>query len=393
MSERTGRFFRQLSKGENPFQGEAEHETFWALKDVSFNVEHGEVLGIIGRNGAGKSTLLKLLSRITEPDKGRIVLNGRVASLLEVGTGFHPELTGRENIYLSGAILGMRREEIKKRFDEIVDFAGVEKFLDTPVKRYSSGMYVRLGFAVAAHLETEILLVDEVLSVGDVEFKMKCLNKMSDVTNNGKTIFFVSHDLEAIKRLCKVSLWLQNGKIKEIGYTENIIENYELAVKNISSIDTWKRSDRSTSGKFIIQNVETINEHGVKVRKIKFGKAVEFRIYFKLYDEKIDDFRVDIRLNQLNGVRLSWFSSFIKYDKPITLVRGKNNFFSLKINSLPLIAGFYSLTIYATSNNSVLDYVEDAHNFEVLESDYYAKGKLVPHGQGVFLVDYEILFH
>ena len=193
-----------------------EENTIWALKDVSFEVKQGEVLGIIGRNGAGKSTLLKILSRITEPTEGTIDLYGRVGSLLEVGTGFHPELTGRENIYLNGAILGMKRVEIDKKFDEIVDFAEVEKFIDTPVKHYSSGMYLRLAFAVAAHLEPEILLVDEVLAVGDAEFQKKCLGKMGEVAKEGRTVLFVSHNMPAIQKLCKKTLLLQFGAIKNL---------------------------------------------------------------------------------------------------------------------------------------------------------------------------------
>jgi len=200
-------------RGRQIMQGD-EVEEFWALRDVSFDVKRGEVLGIIGRNGAGKSTLLKILSRITEPDRGRAVLRGRVASLLEVGTGFHPELTGRENIFLNGAVLGMKRAEIERKFDEIVDFAEVEKFLDTPVKRYSSGMYVRLAFAVAAYLEPEILVVDEVLAVGDAEFQKKCLGKMKGVAKTeGRTVLFVSHNMVAVKELCQIGLWLHRGQI------------------------------------------------------------------------------------------------------------------------------------------------------------------------------------
>src|SRR6476661_7014539 len=200
-------------------------EEFWALRNVSFEVRQGEVVGIIGRNGAGKSTLLKILSRITEPTEGRVTLRGRVASLLEVGTGFHPELTGRENIYLNGAILGMNRTEIRKKFDEIVAFAETEKFLDTPVKRYSSGMYVRLAFAVAAHLEPEILIVDEVLSVGDVEFQRKCLGKMDEVSRrDGRTVLFVSHNLGIVTSLCRRVIWLDQGSVKEDGLTGDTIE-------------------------------------------------------------------------------------------------------------------------------------------------------------------------
>ncbi len=201
-------------------------EDFWALKDINFEIKRGEVLGIIGRNGAGKSTLLKILSRITEPTTGRITLNGRVASLLEVGTGFHPELTGRENIYLNGAILGMHRAEIKAKFDEIVAFAEVEKFLDTPVKRYSSGMYVRLAFAVAAHLEPEILIIDEVLAVGDAEFQKKCLGRMQDVAKGGRTVLFVSHNLGQMRALCTQAAMLENGRLVFQGSTEEALSRY-----------------------------------------------------------------------------------------------------------------------------------------------------------------------
>ena len=201
-------------------------ETIWALKDVSFDVKRGEVLGIIGRNGAGKTTLLKILSRITEPTSGRAILNGRVGSLLEVGTGFHPELPGRENIYLSGAILGMKKAEIDRKFDEIVDFSGVEKFIDTPVKRYSSGMRVRLAFAVAAHLEPEILLVDEVLAVGDAVFQKKCLGKMGNVAKEGRTVLFVSHNMIAVESLCERVIWLNDGGIVENGHPSQVIFNY-----------------------------------------------------------------------------------------------------------------------------------------------------------------------
>src|SRR5881409_3094665 len=203
-----------------------EASIIWALRDVSFDVTRGEVVGIIGRNGAGKSTLLRILSRITEPTEGRVTLRGRVASLLEVGTGFHPELTGRENIFLNGAILGMSRAEIKRKFDEIVDFAEIERFLDTPVKRYSSGMHMRLAFAVAAHLEPEILLVDEVLAVGDAAFQRKCVGKMSDVAGQGRTILFVSHNMAAVQALCSWALWFREGRVVEAGPPGRVIGVY-----------------------------------------------------------------------------------------------------------------------------------------------------------------------
>jgi lipopolysaccharide transport system ATP-binding protein len=201
-------------------------DEFWALRDVSFDIEEGDIVGIVGKNGAGKSTLLKILSRITEPTKGRIDLRGRVASLLEVGTGFHPELTGRENVFLNGAILGMSRVEIKRKFDEIVEFAGVEKFLDTPVKRYSSGMYVRLAFAVAAHLEPEILIIDEVLAVGDAAFQAKCIGRMSEVASEGRTVLFVSHNMSAVSQLCRKGILLENGSLKSVGTAEDIVCEY-----------------------------------------------------------------------------------------------------------------------------------------------------------------------
>ena len=211
-------------------------EEFWALKDVNFEIKRGEVVGIIGRNGAGKSTLLKILSRITEPSEGRVEIKGRVASLLEVGTGFHPELTGRENIYLNGAILGMTRAEIRRKFDEIVAFAEIEKFLDTPVKRYSSGMYVRLAFAVAAHLEPEILIIDEVLAVGDIEFQKKCLGKMQDVAGEGRTVLFVSHNLGAVRQLCERAIFLLAGSVVAEGEVNSVVERYILPTATRSSV-------------------------------------------------------------------------------------------------------------------------------------------------------------
>lgn len=228
-------------------------EYVYAIKDISFDVQQGEALGIIGRNGAGKSTLLKILSRVTTPTKGQIRAKGRIASLLEVGTGFHPELTGRENIFLNGAILGMRKHEIRSKFDEIVDFSGCERYIDTPVKRYSSGMYVRLAFAVAAHLESEILIVDEVLAVGDAEFQKKCLGKMKDVAGHGRTVIFVSHNMAAVKMLCENSIVLSEGRLKMAGATLECIECYN--------------GNNSALGDPLISNVRP-EDHGVKIRSI-----------------------------------------------------------------------------------------------------------------------------
>ncbi|MCE6990275.1 ABC transporter ATP-binding protein [Dyadobacter sp. CY323] len=223
----------------------AEKEEFWALQDVNFSIDQGDRIGIVGHNGAGKSTLLKILSRITEPTTGQIKIEGRIASLLEVGTGFHPELTGRENIFLNGAILGMSRNEIKQSFDAIVDFAGVEKFLDTPVKRYSSGMYVRLGFAIAAHLNPEILIVDEVLAVGDTEFQKKCLGKMRDVSESGRTLLFVSHNLTAIQALCNKSFYFEKGRLIDQGETTHIVTNYLSKVSHKTLEKHWDNMDNA----------------------------------------------------------------------------------------------------------------------------------------------------
>jgi lipopolysaccharide transport system ATP-binding protein len=272
----------------NPFLriGEKDHanrdgETIWALKDVSFAVEQAEVLGIIGRNGAGKSTLLKILSQVTAPTSGLVRVKGRIASLLEVGTGFHPDLTGRENVYLNGAILGMNRNEVRSKFDEIVDFAGVEKFIDTPVKRYSSGMYVRLAFAVAAHLEPEILLVDEVLAVGDAAFQKKCLNKMGSVSREGRTVLFVSHNMGAIAELCSKCIVMKSGRVSDIGLPRDMIAGYlrNDYQENKASIDlrSWHQ-DRIGNGPMRIRSVETLDKSGELCAYFEYGDPVSIRV-------------------------------------------------------------------------------------------------------------------
>ncbi len=251
-----------MSPASSNLQSSQSDDHIWALKDVSFEVKEGEVLGIIGRNGAGKSTLLKILSRITKPTQGKALVNGRIGSLLEVGTGFHPELTGRENIYLNGAILGMRKAEINRKFDEIVAFAEIEKFLDTPVKHYSSGMYVRLAFAVAAHMEPEILMVDEVLAVGDLPFQKKCLGKMGNVAKEGRTVLFVSHHMFAIRTLCTETVWLDDGQIIKIGPTLEVVKYYEEKGLSYSGAlsPVVKRDDMDAKNlKFFIQSIEMMN--------------------------------------------------------------------------------------------------------------------------------------
>jgi lipopolysaccharide transport system ATP-binding protein len=291
---------RQLIGGSRETGISRAQEEFWALKDVSFEVRQGDRIGIIGRNGAGKSTLLKILSRITEPSAGKVRIKGRVASLLEVGTGFHPELTGRENIFLNGAILGMSRTEIKKKFDEIVAFAEIEKFLDTPVKRYSSGMYVRLAFAVAAHLEPEILVVDEVLAVGDAQFQKKCLDKMEDVSaKEGRTVLFVSHNLFSIVQLCDLCIFLKNGQIASFGNSAEVVKAYySLGIKeNAEYVSDKSRPDQKVE----LLLVRIKSDTGSLATTIDAGSSCSIEIEFRL-NSKIDEMRLVVRVATLNGV-------------------------------------------------------------------------------------------
>ncbi len=282
-------------------------EDFWALKDVNFSIQHGEVVGIIGRNGAGKSTLLKILSRVTKPTSGQVILRGRVGSLLEVGTGFHPELNGRENIFLNGSILGMTRREIQKRFDAIVDFSGVEKFLDTPVKRYSSGMYVRLAFSVAAHLNPEILIVDEVLAVGDAEFQRKCLGKLSEVSRSGRTILLVSHQMPSIEKLCDSAILLSAGAVAEYGPTSQVIAKY-LAISQRTASSSYKAAAPGKESAYLL-SAETLDSEGLPCDTLRFGEPFSIRMRwhhktslngvlygFRLFDsQERDVFRVNTR--------------------------------------------------------------------------------------------------
>ena len=250
-------------------------DSIWALRDVDLEIEHGDIIGFIGRNGAGKTTLLKILSRITTPDAGRAVIHGRVGSLLEVGTGFHPELTGRENVYLNGAILGMRRNEIKRRFDEIVDFGAVGRFIDTPVKRYSSGMYMRLAFAVAAHLDTEVLMIDEVLAVGDIAFQQKCLGKMGDVARDGRTILFVSHNLLALQSLCNRAYWIDQGRVIDEGSPSKLVSNYLEASYSVQTSQVWETPE-SAPGNDVIR----LNRVSVRPVKSEGGDRIDVRTPF-----------------------------------------------------------------------------------------------------------------
>jgi lipopolysaccharide transport system ATP-binding protein len=296
--------FQRIRNGFLP--AEDETHTIWALKDISFNVEQGQVLGVIGRNGAGKSTLLKVLSRVTEPSAGEVEIRGRVGSLLEVGTGFHPELTGRENTYLNGAILGMRRSDIDKKFDEIVDFSGVEKFIDTPVKRYSSGMYLRLAFSVAAHLEPEILVVDEVLAVGDAEFQRKCLGKMSDVAQEGRTVLFVSHNMSAILRLTQEAIVLDRGHLVKRGPTAEAVDYYMASGFSEAGERLWN-ADEWPQGPFQPLALRVRDQRGQVVDMVRSTEPVTLDFEYNL-TEMIQGLRVGIYLMSMRGEHI--FTTF-----------------------------------------------------------------------------------
>jgi len=334
----------------------ADSEYVWAWQDINFEVKQGEVLGIIGRNGAGKSTLVKILSKITAPTTGQITVNGRIASLLEVGTGFHPELSGRENIFLNGAILGMRKWEIQKKFDEIVDFAGVEAYIDTPVKRYSSGMYVRLAFAVAAFLEPEILIVDEVLAVGDAEFQKKCLGKMKDVSGQGRTVLFVSHNMGAIQSLCSKSIYLKHGTIQQTGPTDKIINyylNHELKTDDELNLPV------NTDIPACVTQLTLLNSEDKKTKTYLSGESLKFG--FAIHAETDGNFQLGIGIASALDVNI-----FSELSEPVYLRKGEN-IMQYANTQVKLAPGNYALTFNLLYNGKSVQYCEKVINFEILE--------------------------
>jgi len=356
-----------LARARRPFARSA-RETFWALKDIEFDIKKGDVVGIIGRNGAGKSTLLKILSRIIEPTAGQIDLYGRVGSLLEVGTGFHPELTGRENVFLNGAILGMSKAEIKKQFDAIVDFAGVEQFLDTPVKRYSSGMYVRLAFAVAAHLESEILIVDEVLAVGDAEFQKKCLGKMEDISSHGRTVLFVSHQESAVRRLCKSAILLENGAVAYIGSPADAFAQYRTRHRE----GRFRSGNRTVTPKHVHFTDASLSIDGVTTLEVNCAREVMLRIHLEVKDRV--SFAPEFVIRDANNVPVifagPWYSSGMVYEcEP-----GEHSF-SFMISLPFLVTGKYSLDLMAVEPCvRYYDVIEEAISFSVTSADSPATG-------------------
>lgn len=355
------RWYARIRGKEDPFLriGETNDRTskgdsdiVWSLKDINFEIEQGDAVGIIGRNGAGKSTLLKVLSRVTSPTSGRITGKGRIASLLEVGTGFHPELTGRENIYLNGAILGMRKKEITRKFDEIVDFAGVERYIDTPVKRYSSGMYVRLAFAVAAHLESEILIVDEVLAVGDAEFQKKCLGKMGEVSKGeGRTVLFVSHNMGSISQLCNNAILLKNGKLDSMGNAESIIQKYSKITEYTSM------AKRSGGNQVYVKNIRFYYKNTeISGSQLQLGKNYKISLQIEVL-EPYSDVSVAICFTNTNNQRIT--SLWTKYNGQLFELRKGMQTFDFEIDSLRLIPESYQIITYVETKGQILERVDE----------------------------------
>ena len=353
-------------------------EYVWSLRDINFNIEQGDAVGIIGRNGAGKSTLLKILSRVTAPTTGSVKIKGRVASLLEVGTGFHPELSGRENIFLNGAILGMRKHEVKRKFDEIVDFAGVERYIDTPVKRYSSGMYVRLAFGVAAHLESEILIVDEVLAVGDAEFQKKCMGKMNDVSKGeGRTVLFVSHNIASIQALCNSGIMLQNGTLNTADKIEKVITKYISSNQAREDLDISDRKDRRGNGNAQLASYKIQDETGEAVSNMIVGKTYKIILGVHITTaDPIMHFHIAISFLDNYERRIANFSSEYSDNFDYSRLKQGMNYVELTIPHLPVVEGSYSVTAFTRINNEMSDLIENAFPIDIENGLFYTNGRM-----------------
>jgi homopolymeric O-antigen transport system ATP-binding protein len=371
--------------------GKGKRQSFWALRNVSLDVAKGDTVGIIGSNGAGKSTLLKILSRITDPSEGYVKIRGQVASLLEVGTGFHPELTGRENVYMNGAIMGMRKAQIDAAFDEILAFAGIGKFIDTPVKRYSSGMYVRLAFSVAANLQPEILIIDEVLAVGDVAFQKKCLGKMAEACSQSRTVLFVSHNLAAVEALCNRGVVLQHGLVVFSGSAKEAVQHYLNSLGDVSSAEQSHQVDLVSApgrpGKYRpwLKRLELYTENGEPLTgSLPIGAPLTVKIYFHL-EEPCKSVDAYIGFETLRGQRICTAFSGFEPDREHD-ERSGDQVFVCHISSLPLIAGEYKLTVGLHIGLDKVDLVEQAKHLAVHKTDYYGTGVLLAPDSGVFLL-------
>jgi lipopolysaccharide transport system ATP-binding protein len=360
-----------------PFRGSRSFESLWALRDVSFSVERGEVVGIIGRNGAGKSTLLKILSKITWPTTGSVRVDGRIASLLEVGTGFHDELTGRENIYLNGSILGMKKREVDARFDEIVEFSGVARFIDTPIKRYSSGMKMRLGFAVAAHLDPDILVVDEVLAVGDAGFQKKCLNAMESLRSGGRTVLFVSHNMAAVENLCSRGIWLEGGTVREDGPTADIIRSYmgTFAAGQAEVTDLSSVSERRGDGALRFTGFEMLDDRGLPMGVVRSGESVTFRFHYAAetpIPHPVFGFRLLTEYGTLVAVTGFWH-----YGIEVPLLPSGKGTVEVTIPVLNLMPSRYVLSLWITGSGGVVhDIIDNSAVIDVEAADIYGSGRV-----------------
>ncbi len=354
----------------------------WALRNISFEIKEGQVVGIIGRNAAGKSTLLKILSRITEPTEGWAEINGRVGSLLEVGTGFHLELTGKENIYLNGAVLGLKRIEIDEKFDEIVDFAEVGKFIDTPVKRYSSGMQVRLAFAVAAYLEPEILLVDEVLAVGDAAFQKKCLGRMEDVAREGRTVLFVSHNMAAVQNLCEIGYLLDEGRLIASGDVGEVVGRYTDTISSSENPPLSGRKDRRGNGKLVFVDF-SVRGGTSTADTVMCGSGASFVIRYE-GTPPLRNVRMSLGIYTLTGQRTLYLSNELAGQSFDELQ--PSGAFVCHFEKLPLMPGTYAINLHCVVNGLLADWVTDAIRLHVTEGDYFGTGKLPPQGYGAVVV-------
>jgi lipopolysaccharide transport system ATP-binding protein len=385
LSEGAGRLWRRLRGRPSEPASERGDGVLWALRDVSFHVSPGEVIGIVGRNGAGKSTLLKVLSRITEPTSGRVEMRGRLGSLLEVGTGFHPELTGRENVYLNGSILGMHRREISRKFDEIVAFSEMQQFLDTPVKRYSSGMYVRLAFAVAAHLEPHVLIVDEVLAVGDASYQRRCLDRMSKLAASGVTVVFVSHNMDMIPALCKRALLLNRGQVLMDGGTREVLAAYLHSVRTESGSGDLSTARRTGDGRALFTNLRVIDEQGSEVISYRSGDDLRLHIELEAREE-ISDAALEIAIQNIYGTRLitAWTR---EAGFPGYLKKGQNAV-QCRFRAVSLRPGQQVIVGLKMSTQSVID---DVHHALILDVDpSEAMAHLATDGeQGILVVPYD----
>ena len=367
---------------------DTDSDLVWALKNINLTINQGDIVGIIGKNGAGKSTLLKILSKITTPTTGSIKIRGRIASLLEVGTGMHQELTGRENIFLNGAILGMTKHEIRSKLDDIIDFAGIARYIDTPIKRYSSGMRVRLGFAIAAHLEPEILIVDEVLAVGDAEFQKRAIGKMQDISKGeGRTVLFVSHNMTSIKNLCKTGVLMKNGMIDFHGEIDDVVNKYMSDQEERSKLKVSNIINRKGNGFLHFNDICFIDKHGNQKDTFEVGEQLTIRVSFKI-KKSFNDYkqsRIDIGINDLFDNRVTWLSTYMYCDKI-----NNNSFVDFIIPKIMLIEGIYNINIYCEADKKIVDWVTNIAKLTILFNDYYKNGRLIPHGQGSFIMDYTI---